>query len=318
MYRGESMKRKKTLGKFIRHIRTSRGLSQEEMAFGICSTRHLSSIENDSTYPSIVLIQLLSSKLGFDLSKYYSYSYYINPVFVSDTIEKLDVLFKESKYHEIATLITELEKNEDFSSHETLQLIYWYKAVCALEVNGNINESHVELDKAFKVSATVGINEAFKKEVFTPQEVQILITYSKLMIEEGRLDEAIVLIEELEQILKSMSKIWIEKKHIYRIKLTYNKAHLLFATKRFKEAKETLEKMLDFVINSNDFIYLSNYYFLLGMTYCELKETEKANQFFDYFFDLRLIARKDKYIGSSYNHIKDKYSYINSKIERLI
>ena len=59
-----------TIGEMIFETRMSRGYSQEELSFGICSTSSLSRIENNSQVPGKRLFDALMQRMGVSISIY--------------------------------------------------------------------------------------------------------------------------------------------------------------------------------------------------------------------------------------------------------
>ncbi len=56
-----------SVGIIIKNKRLAKGLSQSDLAYGICSKEHIYRIENSKRLPSAYLLNLLAIKLGKDL-----------------------------------------------------------------------------------------------------------------------------------------------------------------------------------------------------------------------------------------------------------
>lgn len=67
--------RELTFGEVIRGIRKAKGMTQEEVAEGICSASSLSKMENDSQVPSRQKFQKIMERLG---ETGYSYAYFFS------------------------------------------------------------------------------------------------------------------------------------------------------------------------------------------------------------------------------------------------
>ena len=63
------------IGEVIRAIRKEKGMSQTELAKGICSKDYIYAIENNKNMPSGYILEQLSQKLDFDLYGYYQAIY---------------------------------------------------------------------------------------------------------------------------------------------------------------------------------------------------------------------------------------------------
>lgn len=57
----------KHFGELLKEIRTSKGLTLQDLAEDICSVRQLSRIEKGENNPSVYILHNLSKKLNIDL-----------------------------------------------------------------------------------------------------------------------------------------------------------------------------------------------------------------------------------------------------------
>lgn len=62
-----------TIGSVIKHEREKRGISQEELCFGICAVSTLSRIEHSEQTPSMEKAMALLDRLGLEGSAYLSF-----------------------------------------------------------------------------------------------------------------------------------------------------------------------------------------------------------------------------------------------------
>lgn len=76
-----------TIGEIIRYYRKESGLSQEELAEGICDRKYLSHIENNKNIPTLDIINQLSNRLGINLYDSYALMLHKHDI---DTYKKIE------------------------------------------------------------------------------------------------------------------------------------------------------------------------------------------------------------------------------------
>ncbi|WP_449621019.1 helix-turn-helix domain-containing protein [Robertmurraya sp. Marseille-Q9965] len=59
------------LGQAIKDLRQAVGLSQEELASGICNQAQISNLENNNAMPSAMLLNQIANKLGVDMNYFF-------------------------------------------------------------------------------------------------------------------------------------------------------------------------------------------------------------------------------------------------------
>lgn len=100
-------------GKFIRHYRQKKGMTLEKLSDGICSLTHIHRIEKGERKPSIRVLELIASKLGFSLIECLILNEYANPEEAADILK---CLRKMRKHNDLAGILEVYEKykNSDY------------------------------------------------------------------------------------------------------------------------------------------------------------------------------------------------------------
>ena len=165
------------IGLIIKELRLKKNLTQNQLAFGVCSTNQLYRIEKGKHYPSILILQQLSSKLGEDITKYIMFSCCSNPLYFSNLFCTLEELRLKRNYTEILNIISDIQNDSTYYYDINLpiikQLLGWYKGVSI----SNITTDNISVDyyiNLLKLTTTFNnISEVFKC-ILSINEIKII------------------------------------------------------------------------------------------------------------------------------------------------
>jgi transcriptional regulator with XRE-family HTH domain len=164
----------KKFGELIKELRYNLGMTQLQLADGICSERHIKNIENGRNIPSIELIGLLSHKLG---------DYVYDLVILSKTnienshftiLFNMTSLYKIHKFQQLKELLNQYEADLlRYNSNYITQIIKWYKGICYGALDNNYEKCKKELVDAWHISYP-SLDIEIKSKYITKTEVHIL------------------------------------------------------------------------------------------------------------------------------------------------
>lgn len=120
-----------SLGRTIRTLRQRRGMSQSELAEGICTQSEISRIENDLVLPQLNTLKKIAARLGVTLYELSEGSEESSQRL--ETLRRIHRYIRQQKWQELLTLLDEEEQTaasrEPFF-HATLN---WARAVAVME-----------------------------------------------------------------------------------------------------------------------------------------------------------------------------------------
>jgi transcriptional regulator with XRE-family HTH domain len=102
------------IGQVIQKLRVNKNLSRNALSDGICSEKYIYLIEKGQRTPSSEISHLLSIRLGIDLFQYYEFLDCEEPIFVRDSISRLNAYRRTTNFRKSIALISELENHPDF------------------------------------------------------------------------------------------------------------------------------------------------------------------------------------------------------------
>lgn len=113
-------------GLVLRHYRTEKHFSQENLSEGICDRKQISNIECGKCSPTLNLINLLSKKLDVDLYTKYSEVMHHKNLETHKAIEEINEHLHNSKeLSKILPILEACETKEEFSSGEPYQILQY-------------------------------------------------------------------------------------------------------------------------------------------------------------------------------------------------
>ncbi|APU71634.1 transcriptional regulator [Companilactobacillus crustorum] len=189
----------KILGDKIRHYRKLRGISQSELADGICTQATISLIEKKDKIPSMEILVRICERLGITM----------NLVIVNDDSQIYSIIsdIKKSFYQDdfdgINDKLGKL-KNINVNNKQEIKLIHFFNGLMEYETSKNYDKAIFDFNRAMNVNiANVDM-----------YDILIDIFTAKAYINKKSVDEAKVYYDQAKDLIKSsLDKIGDENYH---------------------------------------------------------------------------------------------------------
>ena len=117
------------IGDLIKHYRMERGLSQDELADGICSRKYISQLETHQNIPTLYIINALSIKLGVNLYDSYAIMLQHHDIETHKKIVNLNKALAEADYNKIHKLVENYRLLPEFQNGEPMQFLKYGECV---------------------------------------------------------------------------------------------------------------------------------------------------------------------------------------------
>lgn len=234
------------MGKSIRIAREKIGLTQEELADGICSVVSLSRIENGNAGVSYSTFQALMSRMGVKLN--------VSSSFINEldfecfyTLKKIRYLIHMWRYEEA---YEELEKVEtyDFANNK-LYYQEWLILYSYLFQENDMYKYQL-LHLAFDITRKNIDIFHLERYYLSYHEMEILILLGNEYLYNKELEKCCVLCKQIETYLDTMS---FEMYHKYTLRAQYEILYTkyLLSVKKYKKAYENIEKARQKAVESH-------------------------------------------------------------------
>ncbi|WP_125589471.1 helix-turn-helix domain-containing protein [Companilactobacillus jidongensis] len=279
----------KILGEKIRHYRKLRGISQSELADGICTQATVSLIEKKDKIPSMEILVRICERLGITM----------NLVIVNDDSQIYSIIsdIKNSFYKDDYQGISDkLDKLNDINvnNKQEIKLIHFFNGLVEYEINENYDKAIFDFNRAMNVNiANIDM-----------YDILIDVYTAKAYVNKKSLDEAKVYYGQAKDLIQSSAEKINED--------NYHDSILIYANmSKLSLDLDDNQKAIDY---ANEGIYIAKKeqsLFKLDTMYCSMAEAgtrdgQKSDE--DYI---------KAYVISSINDNKNIFDKLKSKIDEM-
>ncbi|WP_064093096.1 helix-turn-helix domain-containing protein [Rossellomorea aquimaris] len=290
------------IGKKIKELRKVVGITQGDLADGICTQALISRIEKGDIYPSATALYQISQKLGVDVNYFFEIGTTPRLDYVKEVEWQLRNFRVKLKYEDMMEIVRAEEKNPLFFKDKTnLQLLYWHKGIYKFEVEKNIEAGFALLEEAFSLTTN-------KKKALSEREIEILITLGAFEFGKKNYQKSLELFDEVSQAINATTKL--NDKSI-KTRLLYNIARVLTRLGKYDESIDYCKQAINWCIDEEHLFGLGELYYHTGYNY-ELEEKyKKALPYINKSILIFEMYEDNRY----YSYLRNKRDEIILKIE---
>ncbi len=231
------------IGKKIKELRKVVGLTQGELADGICTQALISRIEKEDIYPVATSLYQISKKLSVDVNYFFEIGMTPRLDYVKEVERQLKKLRVKLKYDEILEIVKTEEKNPLFLKDESnLQLLYWHKGIYVNEVDQNKEEVLILLEKALSLTYN-------QKKALAEREMNFMISIGILEFSRGNYAQALETYQNVNDALIYNDQI--NDKSI-KTRFLYNIARVLTRLGKYEESTRRCEEGIRWLIEEEN------------------------------------------------------------------
>jgi transcriptional regulator with XRE-family HTH domain len=276
------------IGKKIKELRKIVGLTQGELADGICTQALISRIEKGDIYPSATALYQISKKLGVDVNYFFEIGTTPRLDYIQEVERQLKKLRVKLKFEELMEMVKIEEKNPIFiKDNENLQLLLWHKGIYKFEVEKQRETAISTFYKAFHLTYN-------RKKALSEREMEILLSIGALEFSGGNYDRSFEIYRQVKEGLSTNTSL--NDKSI-KTRLLYNIARVLTRLGKYRESIEHCEEAIKWCLEEEHLYGLGQLHYQIGYNY-ELEEC--YNKALDYINKSRMIfemLKDDKYLS---------------------
>lgn len=296
------------IGDVIRIRRTELGLSQEELAEGICEIGTLSRIENGVRTPSKSKLNALLQRLGLPGEKYFALVSQ-NDLDIENLQDEIASHNARNQFDESMKKLKELEKIVEKDDHITQQFILRTKIAIGKEENGFLRpytyeESLDLLTQAIRLTVPRFEIDTIDRHLYTVNELkiinQIAVTHSK----NGNIDTAL---DIYYQLIKYREKHPIHIKSVASVfsLIAYNYSRLLCIIKRPEAALKIASKGRNYCKLYGNQRCLPGLLVVMADCYHQINQDEKSKKYFLMSYYGYLAMENESNADIVKNHAKE-------------
>lgn len=284
----------KPLGVRLKDLRKNRGLSQADLARGICTQSNISRIEKGQHTPTSHILDLFAKKLDIDLNYLYSG---IEGYNLEEFKKKVYYCIEYADYPTLKQFVDDM--TEEFKTEYEKKIKYWIKAVVLYRCDENIEDAKKYIKKA----------ELIKSEVSDPNlEIQILNTMSIILREDFSERE----IHQLyDRIFNMIDKNPLPKTIV--IKVLLSMSNYYYHAKIYRLVHQNAKKAIDILKKANSMYLLEHHLYNYASSLYYLDEyTPEMHEY------MKLAYQICKYKGNNelMEYIEEMMDNVRDTIER--
>jgi transcriptional regulator with XRE-family HTH domain len=269
------------IGTKIKEMRKVVGITQGDLAEGICTQALISRIEKGDIYPSATALYQIAVKLGVDINSFFEIGTTPRLDYIREVEKQFKYLRDTREYKGMIELVKTEEKNPLFyKDNEKLQLLYWHKAIYLHEDKKETEAAFTLLHKAYHLTA-------HHKKAMSEREMQILSTIGTIHAALNNHDDALEYYHQVEKAMKTTEHL--HEKAI-KTKLLYNTARVLTRSGRLKESSDYCLKAIKWCFEEELLWGLGELHYQIGYNYELVEDYEKALHYMQrafHMFELR-------------------------------
>lgn len=240
------------LGDYICESRKQLGITQEELAFGICSPGTLSKIENGFVVPKRKNYEAIMQRLGKT----------IGICDIHATAEEMELYaYMRQLVHAVANNDMEgsrqlWQKKPEYKEDKlTRQFFLYIKAVLDSKEGTRAELVYAKLEEALHLTHPAGLANLVQKRMFTFDEINIINSMAVQKQRLGERKQALRIWMQLSEYLEVRKVDDEEKEKVYPM-ILYNEANLLYEMEIYREALELCNKGIDYCSKRNKYMVL--------------------------------------------------------------
>ncbi|MEW4221565.1 helix-turn-helix domain-containing protein [Rossellomorea marisflavi] len=288
------------IGKKIRELRKAIGITQGELADGICTQALVSRMEKGDIYPSATVLYRISQKLGVDVN----YFFEIGSTERFDYIKNVERLLNNYRfklqYDELIELVRKEEKNPIFINHkENKQLLEWNKAIYIAEVENDKDRAISVLLDAYQLTAD-------PKRAMSEREMRLQISLGNFLSLQEKYEEALEVYERVQKALGPSP--YLHDKSI-QTRIYYHTARILTRLGKYDESIHYCRKGLKWTIGEERLFGIADLFYQIGFNLEMKGELEESLPYFQKgrnYFHIQKNTKFVDFIDGKIAEVKEK------------
>jgi transcriptional regulator with XRE-family HTH domain len=259
------------IGSIIRELRKMIGLSQKELAEGICTQAQISKLENGDEYPYSITLYEISKRLGVDMNYFFHSIETPRLDYVEEVKHLIRQYIRKRDYDSVALIIERERTSPLFQTLANKQFLLWHEGICDYYVYKNKERSLHKLREAIKLTQT---SDSYYKE----REIEVLNSIAIIHDEEKEFEKAIGMYRTALTQLKYLPQVKDEK---IKIRILYGLARTLTEMGQYKESLTYSERGIHLCISCESLYLFGELHYQSGCNLIKLGQKESGTRYLE-------------------------------------
>ncbi|WP_158217620.1 helix-turn-helix domain-containing protein [Lottiidibacillus patelloidae] len=290
------------IGKEIKIIRKTQGISQKQLSEGICTQAQISKIEKGEVHPLSSTLYLLAKRLGVDVNYLYQVGYAPHHQYVQEVELQIRQAVHAFDFDIVKEMIKVEKKNPLYKkSVDFKQFILWNEGISMFHVHKDPERSILLLEEALQLTK-------FHKSYLSEREIEILNSIGIIYQETEENEKAIAALSEALESYHHLSYITNEKLFP---RICYNFARVLSKVNEFDRSITLCKQGIDWCKKYQLLYLLGELYFQTGLNYKRMKDFERSKSYFIKAVPVLKLLDKQHLVDHINNRFLSKEEYTN-------
>lgn len=273
------------IGQAIKELRQDIGLSQEELASGICNQAQISNLENNNAMPSALLLNQIATKLGVDMNYFFEMQESHKVEYLQNSKKYIRKLIRMRDYENLYDTVLAEKKQPYYQELENLQFLLWHEAICIHYLKNESTRSLEMLNEALGITNN--------KKYYTEQEIEILISIAIIETETKLYTKAE---EDFKKALDSLQSTPQITNPSIELRIIYGLTKLLTDSGRYEESLNYCLKGIRICKKMESLYALGELHYQSGSNYARMGNKEKAISAFENAINLFELQGNHRFV----------------------
>ncbi|MFC4076077.1 helix-turn-helix domain-containing protein [Salinithrix halophila] len=288
------------IGPIIRELRLRLGITQKELADGVCTQAEISRIESGKTIPCVDILYAISLKCGVTLDYFFHGYHDVDYHYVEITKETIRELVREKRYDEVQILVERERINPCFHQAKDQKFLLWHKGMVLYYRDRDYKQALHVLQEAMEISVP--------DLSLTETDIEIMITRGNVHMEINQIQEAI---STFQWCLERFKQLVQPKNPTIAIRIQYNLSLAFNKAQQHLEATQALEKAIQTCIKLDTLYLLGELYYQMGYSLVQMNRVGAALEYATLAYSLFHIRSREPYL----QHTIQLLDTINSRLK---
>jgi transcriptional regulator with XRE-family HTH domain len=290
------------IGKEIKIIRKTQGISQKQLSEGICTQAQISKIEKGEVHPLSSTLYLLAKRLGVDVNYFYQVGYAPHHEYVQEVEAQIRQAVRDFDFDTVIEVIKVEKKNPLYNKLvDFKQFITWNEGICMFHVHKDHERSLLLLNEALQLTK-------FHKTYLSEREIEIVNSIGIIYQETEENEKAIAALSEALESYNRLSYITNEKLFP---RVCYNLARVLSKAKEYDRSISFCRQGIDWCKKYQLLYLLGELYFQTGLNYKRMEDLERSKNYFIKAIPVLELLDKQHLVDHINNRFLNKEEYTN-------
>ena len=253
----------------LKLARKDKGMTQAELADGICTQAMISNFEKGESVPSSIVLFKMAQKLKLDINYFFGQNALKPHHDENEETKKLiRKLIRNRDYQAINYIVKTEKEKANFSSNEDQQFLLWHEAICDFYLKKDSVNAIDTLNTALHLTG---------QEHYTEQTISIKNSIAIIYFEVQQYENSLAFFQKC----KSEFDVSNLKDEVLKIRILYGLSKTLVALKREEEAILECKKAIKVCVAEETLYLLGELYFQIGRNFILLNRVTESEHYFE-------------------------------------